>query len=365
MYDKFTDRARKVMQLANQEAQRLNHEYIATEHILVGIAKEGGGIAYNILRNLDINLQELMKRVRDLVMPGPRMVTMGKLPQTPRAKKVVDLAVSAAFGEGCSYVGSEHLLLGLVREGEGVAARVLGDLGVTDMRVAEEMGRLMRGTANAGIPPIGAPWPLVEIPCTPGTRSWYLFSSAINTRLTADQMRRIQAIVDESQPVAEQDKPTEASAEPLKCWGPDATDWSERIDMDAIRRLAESYIAIYRERHTAKNRYTLEQKSPMLRFWFRGVSFAVGSTYELDDAELGEQLYRCLGCDRTERALPSKSPHCVNCPCSNGLMATEEQWEDMKARGALPRTWKAVLSEQCAEEKRGESESWRDRPPLL
>ncbi len=131
MYERFTDRARKVMQLANQEAQRFNHEYIGTEHILLGLVKEGSGVAANVLKNLDIDLQTVRLEVEKLVRSGPDMVTMGKLPQTPRAKKVVEYAMEESRNLKHNYVGSEHILLGLLREGEGVAAQVLINLGLS------------------------------------------------------------------------------------------------------------------------------------------------------------------------------------------------------------------------------------------
>ena len=87
MYERFTDRARKVMQLANQEAQRFNHEYIGTEHMLLGLVKEGTGVAANVLKNLDVDLRKIRLEVEKLVQSGPEMITMGKLPQTPRAKR--------------------------------------------------------------------------------------------------------------------------------------------------------------------------------------------------------------------------------------------------------------------------------------
>ena len=94
MYERFTDRARKVMQLANQEAQRFNHEYIGTEHILLGLIKEGSGVAANVLKNLDVDLRKIRLEVEKLVQSGPDMVTMGKLPQTPRAKKVIEYSIT-------------------------------------------------------------------------------------------------------------------------------------------------------------------------------------------------------------------------------------------------------------------------------
>src|SRR5207245_4113825 len=96
MYERFTDRARKVMQLANQEAQRFNHEYIGTEHILLGLVKEGTGVAANVLKNLDIDLRKIRMEVEKIVQAGPDMVTMGKLPQTPRAKKVIEYSIEEA-----------------------------------------------------------------------------------------------------------------------------------------------------------------------------------------------------------------------------------------------------------------------------
>src|SRR5438552_13161947 len=130
MYERFTDRARKVMQLANQEAQRFNHEYIGTEHILLGLVKEGSGVAANVLKNLDIDLRKIRLEVEKIVQAGPDMVTMGKLPQTPRAKKVIEYAIEEARNLNHNYVGTEHLLLGLIREEGGVAAQVLMYLGL-------------------------------------------------------------------------------------------------------------------------------------------------------------------------------------------------------------------------------------------
>src|SRR5882724_363108 len=130
MYERFTDRARKLMQLAMQEAKRFNHEYIGTEHILLGLVKEGSGIAANVLKNLDIDLDKVRGEVEKIVQVGPYVVTMGKLPQTPRAKKVIEYAIEESRSLGHNYIGTEHLLLGLIQEGEGVAAQVLLNLGV-------------------------------------------------------------------------------------------------------------------------------------------------------------------------------------------------------------------------------------------
>ncbi len=143
MYERFTDRARKVMQLANQEAQRFNHEYIGTEHVLLGLIKEGSGVAANVLKNLDIDLRKIRLEVEKLVQSGPDMVTMGKLPQTPRAKKVIEYSMEEARNLNHNYVGTEHILLGLLREQEGVAAQVLMNLGLKLEDVREEVLSLL------------------------------------------------------------------------------------------------------------------------------------------------------------------------------------------------------------------------------
>ena len=153
MYERFTDRARKVMALANQEAQRFNHEYIGTEHILLGLVEEGSGVGATVLKNLDIDLRKVRLEVEKLVKSGPDMVTMGKLPQTPRAKKVIEYAIEEARNLGHNYVGTEHLLLGLLRERDGVAAQVLMNLSLKLEEVREEVLNLL----GAGVESEGSP----------------------------------------------------------------------------------------------------------------------------------------------------------------------------------------------------------------
>jgi len=152
MFERFTDRARKVMALANQEAQRFNHEYIGTEHILLGLVKEGSGVGANVLKNLDVDLRKVRLEVEKLVKSGPDMVTMGKLPQTPRAKKVIEYAIEEARALNHNYVGTEHLLLGLLRENDGVAAQVMISLGLKLEEVREEVLNLL----GAGMDPEAA-----------------------------------------------------------------------------------------------------------------------------------------------------------------------------------------------------------------
>jgi len=153
MYERFTDRARKVMQLANQEAQRFNHEYIGTEHILLGLVKEGSGVAANVLKNLDVDLRKIRLEVEKLVQSGPEMVTMGKLPQTPRTKKVIEYSMEEARNLNHNYVGTEHVLLGLLREQDGVAAQVLMNLGLKLEEVREEVLNLLGHGLETGESP--------------------------------------------------------------------------------------------------------------------------------------------------------------------------------------------------------------------
>jgi ATP-dependent Clp protease ATP-binding subunit ClpC len=128
--DNFTPRAQQVLQLARKEADRFNHGYVGTEHILLGLIALGHGVAVNALQTLGIDLASVRMEVEKAVGTGPETKTIGNIPFTPRAKKVLALSASEARGLGHSYVGTEHILLGLLREGEGIAARVLENLGV-------------------------------------------------------------------------------------------------------------------------------------------------------------------------------------------------------------------------------------------
>ncbi len=139
MFDRFTDRAKKVMNLARQEAQRFNHEYLGTEHILLGLVQEGSGVAANVLKQMQIDLDKIRVEVEKIVKTGPSMVTMGQLPFTPKAKKVLELSLEEASNLGHNYIGTEHILLGLIKENEGIAAQVLMNLGVKLEDVREEV----------------------------------------------------------------------------------------------------------------------------------------------------------------------------------------------------------------------------------
>jgi ATP-dependent Clp protease ATP-binding subunit ClpC len=150
MFERFTDRARKVMALANQEAQRFNHDVIGTEHILLGLVKEGSGVGATVLKNFDVDIKKLRLEVEKHVKSGPDMVTMGKLPQSPRAKKVIEYAIEEARALNHNYVGTEHLLLGLLRESEGIAAQVLIGLGLKLEEVRQEILNLLGAGVDGG-----------------------------------------------------------------------------------------------------------------------------------------------------------------------------------------------------------------------
>jgi ATP-dependent Clp protease ATP-binding subunit ClpC len=139
MYERFTDRARKVMQMANQEAQRFNHQYIGTEHVLLALINEGSGVAARVLQDLCVDESTVRHEVEKLVERGSSPVTKGKLPQTPRAKRIIEYSMEAARSLNHHYVGTEHLLLGMLREKDGVAAQALEHLGLTPEKVREQV----------------------------------------------------------------------------------------------------------------------------------------------------------------------------------------------------------------------------------
>src|ERR687885_1746824 len=146
-FDKFTERARKVLQLAQEEAQRFNHNYIGTEHLLLGLVREGEGVAAKVLANLGVELNKVRSAVEFIIGRGDRTVT-GDIGLTPRAKKVIELSVDEARRLNHNYIGTEHLLLGLVREGEGIAAGVLESLGVSLDKVRQQVNYVLNQSST-------------------------------------------------------------------------------------------------------------------------------------------------------------------------------------------------------------------------
>jgi ATP-dependent Clp protease ATP-binding subunit ClpC len=184
MFERFTDRARRVMQLANQEAQRLKHEYIGTEHILLGLLKEGSGVAAEVFKSLDIGLDKVRRGIERISPSGPEANSSRRLSQTPRAKKVVEYAIEESRNLKANYVGSEHLLLGLVREEGSPAAQVLESLGLTLSVVRNRIITLLGLTPHQAVriaePPASA---------EPGTRTARAVESLEGLIKTFDEMK--------------------------------------------------------------------------------------------------------------------------------------------------------------------------------
>jgi ATP-dependent Clp protease ATP-binding subunit ClpC len=152
LFERFTDRARRVVVLAQEEARLLNHNYIGTEHILLGLIHEGEGVAAKALESLGISLEAVRQQVEEIIGQGGSSPS-GHIPFTPRAKKVLELSLREALQLGHNYIGTEHILLGLIREGEGVAAQVLVKLGADLSRVRQQVIQLLSGYQGSGAPP--------------------------------------------------------------------------------------------------------------------------------------------------------------------------------------------------------------------
>jgi len=189
MFERFTDRARRVVVLAQEEARMLNHNYIGTEHILLGLIHEGEGVAARALESLGISLEAVRQQVEEIIGQG-QQAPAGHIPFTPRAKKVLELSLREALQLGHNYIGTEHILLGLIREGEGVAAQVLVRLGADLSRVREQVIQLLH--RSGGQEPVTA-----RATSRPGPGRWEreLLSGviaridAIDSRLSAIEQR--------------------------------------------------------------------------------------------------------------------------------------------------------------------------------
>ncbi len=154
MFGRFTERAQQVLVLAQEEAKRLNHNFIGTEHLLLGLVREGSGIAARALQNMAVDLNRVRLEVENIAPKGNRLVQQG-ISYTPRAKRVVELAIEESQNLGHNYVGTEHLMLGLVREAEGIAAQVLSNLGIDLKRARKEVIQLLGGEGSGGKAPAG------------------------------------------------------------------------------------------------------------------------------------------------------------------------------------------------------------------
>jgi ATP-dependent Clp protease ATP-binding subunit ClpC len=159
MFERFTDRSRRVVVLAQEEARMLSHSYIGTEHILLGLVHEGEGVAAKALESLGISLERVRQQVEEIIGQG-QTLPGGHIPFTPRAKKVLELSLREAIDLGHNYIGTEHILLGILREGEGVAADVLGKLGADLETVRDSVLAIL--AAHGGEQPHVGPWPEAE-----------------------------------------------------------------------------------------------------------------------------------------------------------------------------------------------------------
>ncbi|MFC1666839.1 ATP-dependent Clp protease ATP-binding subunit [Candidatus Omnitrophota bacterium] len=149
MFNRFTERARKVILLAKEEAKRFNHDYIGTEHILLGLVREGEGVAAVVLQKMRVSLQQIRLETEKIVKPGPSTIISGDIPFTPKAKKAIELSGEEARSLGHNYIGTEHILLGLIKEGEDIASQVLLNLGLDLDKVKQEIAELL-GSATPG-----------------------------------------------------------------------------------------------------------------------------------------------------------------------------------------------------------------------
>ncbi len=190
MNDRFTDRARKVMQLTNQEAQRLNVEYIGTEHILLGLAREGTGVAVQVLNNLGVQPQKIITEVEKITVSTDSADLINKLPATPRAKKVIEYAMLEALNLKHGYVGTEHVLLGLLREDAGVASQVLMNFGLSLEQVREELVALPGAGQSTDMPSSAG-----------GSARWNEDLSSSLAKLDEETRRRVLKLADAIAPL--------------------------------------------------------------------------------------------------------------------------------------------------------------------
>jgi ClpA/ClpB-like protein len=179
MFERFTDRARRVVVLAQDEARRLNHNYIGTEHILLGLIHEDEGVAARALQSLGVNLEAVRQQVEEIIGRGQQALS-GHIPFTPRAKKVLELSLRESLQLGHNYIGTEHILLGLIREGDGVAAQVLARLGADMNRVREQVIQLLQG--HQAEEPASDPFVARELRLLPAVKTRL---EAVEERLTA------------------------------------------------------------------------------------------------------------------------------------------------------------------------------------
>jgi ATP-dependent Clp protease ATP-binding subunit ClpC len=189
LFERFTDRARYVVVLAQEEARMLNHIYIGTEHILLGLIHEGEGVAAKALVSFDISLEAVRRQVEEIIGQGKAAPT-GHIPFTPRAKKVLELSFREARQLGHNFIGTEHILLGLIREGEGVAAQILQKLGADLKRVRRTVIQELSGSPAVRYGEMPSPSPFDE-------REKIVLSLLIHEGLTTSEIAKLLGVSDE------------------------------------------------------------------------------------------------------------------------------------------------------------------------
>jgi hypothetical protein len=191
MFERFTDRARRVVVLAQEEARMLNHNYIGTEHILLGLIHEGEGVAAKALESLGISLEAVRQQVEEIIGQG-QQAPSGHIPFTPRAKKVLELSLREALQLGHNYIGTEHILLGLIREGEGVAAQVLVRLGADLNRVRQQVVHLVGTATSEDADPAGPRTRETVVARRPTGREFWLTDVQISLARIAERLTAIE-----------------------------------------------------------------------------------------------------------------------------------------------------------------------------
>ena len=188
MFERFTDRARRVVVLAQEEARMLDHNYIGTEHILLGLIHEGDGVAARALTALGISLYAMRQAVEDIIGRGEEAPS-GHIPFTPRSKKVLELSLREALQLGSDYIGTEHVLLALIREGDGVAAQVLVGSGVDLNRARQEIINLLHRGPEEDIPSPQVPTPPLTVSAPPPGDELAIRLASFAARLSAIELR--------------------------------------------------------------------------------------------------------------------------------------------------------------------------------
>jgi ATP-dependent Clp protease ATP-binding subunit ClpC len=171
VFERFTERARQVIVLAQAEARALKHNYIGTEHLLLGLLREEEGLAARVLASVGVTVEEVRAQVARIVGQGDE-VEGGQIPFTPRAKKILELSLREALDLGHNYIGTEHLLLGLLREGEGVAVRILVDIGAAQDAIRDELLLLLTGARGETPAPRPLPWEYAVRTLEGATETW-------------------------------------------------------------------------------------------------------------------------------------------------------------------------------------------------